>query len=141
MKSNTSVIYTVALLGIVFLGYILWSIDYEDESSYSGPECAGPGIPIDYIVSSHRQELSPVEEEGKFLFKANCAACHKLYRPMTGPALYQISNVVENDTVFNEYITGKTRPYFEKKTDKFCLTFPDLSIAQTTAILKYTDVD
>ena len=140
MKSNSSVIYTVALLGIAFLSYILYNIDYTEEL-YAEPEQADSEVLIDCVIYPHRQKLSPIEQEGEVLFKTNCAACHKLYRPMTGPALYGISNIVENDTVFNGYVIGKIRPYFETKTDKICLKFPNLSIAQTTAILRYTDVE
>jgi len=36
-------------------------------------------------------------DAGKALFKTNCAACHKLYKPMTGPALFNVVEKYEED--------------------------------------------
>ena len=34
---------------------------------------------------------------GEALFKSNCGACHKLYKPMTGPALFNVVEKYDGD--------------------------------------------
>lgn len=41
-----------------------------------------------FSVSLFAQEGDPVK--GKSLFNTNCAACHKLDKPSTGPGLWQV---------------------------------------------------
>lgn len=37
---------------------------------------------------------------GKQLFNANCAACHKLYQKMTGPALFEVGDKYEKEWLY-----------------------------------------
>ncbi|MDP5076588.1 MAG: cytochrome c, partial [Nonlabens sp.] len=37
---------------------------------------------------------------GEALFKANCAACHKLYKRAVGPALHQVSGKYEKEWLY-----------------------------------------
>ncbi|MDB9712350.1 c-type cytochrome [Flavobacteriaceae bacterium] len=48
-----------------------------------------------FNISSFGQESDPVK--GKALFNSNCAACHKLDKKMTGPALRGVENKLYND--------------------------------------------
>ena len=38
---------------------------------------------------------------GEKLFKANCAACHKLYKKATGPALYGVGDKYEKEWLYS----------------------------------------
>ena len=37
---------------------------------------------------------------GETLFNANCAACHKLYKKATGPALFQVGDKYDRDWLY-----------------------------------------
>jgi len=39
--------------------------------------------------------------KGEALFKANCAACHKLYKKMTGPALYEVGDKYDREWLYS----------------------------------------
>ncbi len=140
MREDINIIYVVGILGTFLLAFILLRLDYSDNTS-SYTECVGPGFPIDYVVYPHRRKLTETEQRGEVLFTSTCAACHKLYRNMTGPALYGIQENIENDTMFYRYVTGKKRPYFERLKGDSCLVFPELTFEETTSILIYTGVE
>ena len=38
---------------------------------------------------------------GEALFKANCAACHKLFKKATGPALFQVGDKYEKKWLYS----------------------------------------
>ncbi|RMB59195.1 cytochrome C [Dokdonia sinensis] len=87
---------------------------------------------------------------GEALFKSNCGACHKLYKPMTGPALY---NVVEKYDGDYEWLykwiknsqalikSGDARAVqvYEENGKKVMNAFPALSNADIDNILAYTN--
>lgn len=54
-------------------------------------------LPLAFIftISSFGQDADPVK--GKALFNSNCAACHKLDKKMTGPALRGVEDRLYND--------------------------------------------
>ncbi|MDD3722276.1 MAG: c-type cytochrome [Lutibacter sp.] len=55
------------------------------------------GAPVAAAVVSESQEVDPAVERGKQLFKANCAACHKLEGKLLGPPLLHIENKYKAD--------------------------------------------
>ncbi len=82
MKDNTVLIYAVTLIGITLLSYILWNIDYSEQSEEQSI------VTNDFICgNAFFGPTSKIEKEGRNLFKTNCAACHSLYKRRTGPAL------------------------------------------------------
>lgn len=84
---------------------------------------------------------------GKSLFNSNCAACHKLDKDMTGPALRGVAERLEKDWLF-EWIRNSSKmikagdPYaveiFEKYNKTAMTAFPQLSDADLENILAYT---
>lgn len=84
---------------------------------------------------------------GKALFNTNCAACHKLDKDMTGPALRGVAERLEKDWLF-DWIRNSSKmikagdPYavevFEKYNSVPMTAFPQLSDADLENILAYT---
>ena len=89
-------------------------------------------------------------DAGKALFKTNCAACHKLYKPMTGPALFGVVEKYEEDFEWlgkwirnsQELIaTGDARAVkvYEDNGKKVMNAFEGLTDADISSILAYTN--
>lgn len=85
---------------------------------------------------------------GEALFKANCAACHKLYKPMTGPLLHKVSEKYEREWLYkwirNSQALIKSGDalavsVYEANGNKVMNAFPALSNADIDNILAYTD--
>ena len=84
---------------------------------------------------------------GKALFNSNCAACHKLDKDMTGPALRGVAERLEKDWL-SDWIRNSSKmikagdPYaveiFEKYNKTAMTAFPQLSDADIDNILAYT---
>lgn len=55
------------------------------------------GEPVAAEVVSDTQEVDPGVERGKQIFKANCAACHKMEGKLIGPPLLKIGDKYEDD--------------------------------------------
>ena len=133
MKDNTALIYAVTLIGIALLSYILWNLDYSESSNkpiFENQLICG-------TTSSYPSPSTELEEEGNYLFKANCAACHKLYKQATGPALYGSMKKFPSDSLFLFYL----------KKDKLvgeygapCLSFPSLTYKDAEALRAYINV-
>ncbi len=126
MKDNTVLIYAVALIGIVLLSYILWNLDYS-EQPIEEP------VAVNQFICGNAPfgPTSELEEEGKLLFKSNCAACHKIYKRATGPALLHSMRKFPSDSSFHSYL----------KKDKvageygvLCMKFPQLTYEDATAL-------
>ncbi|ANH59966.1 c-type cytochrome [Dokdonia donghaensis] len=85
---------------------------------------------------------------GEALFKANCAACHKLYKPMTGPLLHQVSEKYDREWLYkwiknSQGLIKSGDPLavkvYEENGNKVMNSFPALSNADIDNILAYTD--
>ena len=102
-------------------------------------------------TSLSAQEGDPAK--GKSLFNANCAACHKLNKPMTGPALANVEQrLIEEEGLDREWINQWIRnssaliksgdAYANKIYNEWnqvaMNAFPQLSDQDITDILAYT---
>ena len=85
---------------------------------------------------------------GEALFKANCAACHKLYKPMTGPALYGVSEKYDRDWLYKWIKNSQgliksgdalAISVYEENGRKVMNAFPALTEPDIDDILAYTD--
>ena len=126
MKSNTSVIYTVALLGIVFLGYILWNIDYADEIDSNKTEKK------DFFYCGTPGPRTEIEYEGSIIFQSNCASCHRVNRRMMGPAINEVISSYPSDTLLYNYISTK-----KPLKGTYCLRFENITQEETTLLYAY----
>lgn len=91
-------------------------------------------------------------EAGKALFKSNCAACHKLYKPMTGPALFGVVAKYEEDYEWlGKWIrnsqalikSGDARAVkvYDENGQKIMNSFEGLTDADISNILAYTNTE
>jgi len=80
---------TVLLLGIVFLFTFLNPVFGQeasvDEASVEAEAASGDGDAV----------------KGEALFKSLCAACHKRYKKMTGPALFGVANKYDREWIYS----------------------------------------
>ncbi|MAZ27373.1 MAG: cytochrome C [Cytophagaceae bacterium] len=85
---------------------------------------------------------------GEALFKANCAACHKLYSKATGPALYDVTSRHDRQWLYNwihdsQGMVKAGDPnavaLFNENNNQVMTPFPQLSEADIDNILAYTD--
>lgn len=89
-------------------------------------------------------------DAGKALFNANCAACHKLYKKATGPALFGVSQKYDRDWLY-QWITNSQEliasgdaqavAIFEEYNKSVMTAFPGLSTTDIDNILAYTDTE
>ena len=135
MRDNTVLIYTVTLVGIALLSYILWNLDYSDNSFE-------PVATSDFFCGTADLESNtPFDREGRSLFMSNCAACHKLYKRATGPALYGAAEIFPSDSIFHEYIKGqKVLDSLAHNASKNINSFPNLSFEDAKALRTYIGV-
>lgn len=111
-------------------------------------------ILLTFTTSLHAQEGDPAK--GKTLYNANCAACHKLDGPMTGPALRHIEQILADEQGLDrEWLTAwihnsagliKSGDAYANKIyndyNQLPMTpFPQLSDEDISDILAYTAQD
>ncbi|WP_299883856.1 cytochrome c [uncultured Lacinutrix sp.] len=85
--------------------------------------------------------VGPKSEEasiGKAIFNTNCAACHKLDKRMTGPALRNIAQKYDSTTIKN-YIIGNKKLIATKNYNSKCLNFPFLTEKEISNLISYTN--
>ncbi len=84
---------------------------------------------------------------GEKLFKANCAACHKLYKKATGPALFEVGDKYDREWLFkwikNSQDLVKSGDalavkLFEENNQSVMTAFPTLTNEDIDNILAYT---
>jgi cytochrome c2 len=87
-------------------------------------------------------------EAGETLFKANCAACHKLYKKSTGPALFEVSKKYDREWLYKWIQNSQALiasgdaqaiKIFEENNKSVMTAFPGLSTTDIDDILAYTD--
>lgn len=84
---------------------------------------------------------------GEKLFKANCAACHKLYKKATGPALYGVGDKYDRDWLYTWIRNSQDMiksgdaqavAIFEEYNQAVMTAFPALTNADIDNIIAYT---
>lgn len=77
--------------------------------------------------------------KGKSIFNTNCAACHKLDKRMTGPALRHLSEKYDSITLY-KYIQGKPTKLLNRTNSTFtCTFFPQLTQQDIANLIEYTN--
>ena len=84
---------------------------------------------------------------GENLFNANCAACHKLYKKATGPALFQVGDKYDREWLYSwiknsqEMIKSgdaRANAIYNEYNGAVMNSFPQLSTADIDNIIAYT---
>lgn len=125
-------------------------IQVRRRNSFSRILIAGVVLVLTFSTSLFAQDAAVTADAkaGEALFKANCAACHKLYKPMTGPLLYQVSEKYDREWLY-EWIRNSQAliksgdalaiKVYEENGNKVMNAFPALTNADIDNILAYTD--
>ncbi len=88
--------------------------------------------------------------QGEALFKANCAACHKLYKRATGPALFQVTQRhdrewlykwIKNSAALIATGDAEALAIYNEYNQSNMNAFPQLSNSDIDDILAYTDTE
>jgi mono/diheme cytochrome c family protein len=103
---------------------------------------------LTFSTNSTAQEATVIDTAaGEALFKANCAACHKLYKKAVGPALYQVGDKYERDWLYRwvrnsqELVQAgdaQAVAIFNEYNQSVMTAFPALSNADIDNIIAYT---
>jgi len=103
-------------------------------------------LTLTFSTSTFAQEGGDVAA-GESLYKANCAACHKLDKKATGPALRGVADKYEKEWLF-EWIKdsqgliksgdAKANEIFAANNNAVMTSFPQLSDVDVENILAYT---
>tara|TARA_B100001971_G_C18041122_1_gene457713 strand:+ start:409 stop:798 length:390 start_codon:yes stop_codon:yes gene_type:complete len=75
--------------------------------------------------------------EGKTIYNTNCAACHKLDKNMTGPALSKKATFYDSIS-FSLFIKQNRRVHpLDSLYNSNCVKFPNLSIEDSYKLFEY----
>ena len=81
--------------------------------------------------------LSENASKGKQIFNINCAACHKLNKDMTGPALSKKAKFYDSIS-FSSFIKQNTRVHpIDSLYNSNCMKFPNLSNEDGYRLFEY----
>ncbi|MEO9954688.1 cytochrome c [Nonlabens sp.] len=130
----------LAMIVVIFSTAFIIS---REESSYSTQE-----LPKQIIDIVPKTALTERQELGKSLFKANCAACHKLFKNTTGPRLYGVTDRYEKEWLY-KWINNSAaliksgdvqavalyNEYYQANMN----SFPNLTTEDIDAILDYIE--
>lgn len=132
---------TLCLLGAVLS---LLAMQYAPASIEEIVWCGTPD-PIKREANLTGVELAKYQE-GEQLFKANCAACHKLDKEIIGPALAQVSQKYEKEWLY-QWIRNSQKliksgdeqaiALFDEYDNSIMPAFPTLSDENIEGILFY----
>lgn len=106
------------------------------------------GEPVAKTEVAAVQEVDPAVEEGKKVFKANCAACHKLEGKLIGPELLKITDKRDHDWLKlwikdNAALVAsgdKLAKEVSESTPSIMTPFPQLTDEDIENVLKYLAV-
>lgn len=98
----------------------------------------GCGVKDTQFICGNSNFSSETATEGKKIFNTNCAACDKLDRNMTGPALRGIAQKYDSINLVN-YIRGLKHDIKPKDYGSNCVNFPQLTDEDISNLLSYTN--
>jgi mono/diheme cytochrome c family protein len=106
------------------------------------------GEPVEAAPVVASQEVDPAVERGKEIFKANCAACHKLQGNLIGPELYKIGDKREMEwlklwIVDNAALIASGDKLAKEVSESYpsvMTPFPQLTDQDIEDLIKYFDV-
>ncbi|MEO7310844.1 MAG: cytochrome c [Chitinophagaceae bacterium] len=142
---------TLRLMQIMMVIVIAWGnfhlIGFLSNSNTSAYELPGKNEGFCGTVSSGESNADSSVRDGKLLFSANCASCHKIDRDLTGPALMGVEDRWPDQKLLYQWIrnnkvvlqTGnKYANELYRNWNKTAMnTFSNLTDAEIAAILKY----
>lgn len=136
----------LSLLTLVAIGCFAY---FSMQVNWPPMAALGGGDPTQVTPPPPVAELTPQQKVGEKLFKTNCAACHKLDKVLTGPALSGIGEkyAAEKEWLFSwirdsqrmvKAGDAKAVKLFQEWNNTMMLGFPTLSDEDIEAIIAYT---
>ncbi|MBF4517147.1 cytochrome c [Flavobacterium sp. ANB] len=108
------------ILIIILVGVILYQIKtYKPSTAFV---CKMP-VPFDFC-GTHKFTENGLQ--GKNIFNANCAACHKKYARYTGPALREIDSLV-----FVKWLTNRENKIDSSKIELYGIDYHKMTFSKT----------
>ncbi|MGJ8684796.1 MAG: c-type cytochrome [Nonlabens sp.] len=95
-----------------------------------------------------KPEFTDLQQQGEKLFKANCAACHKLFKRAIGPGLLGVTERYEREWLYSWIKNSQALiasgdadavKIYNEYNQSNMNSFPQLSNEDIDAILAYTD--
>lgn len=122
-----------AFISIFIIVGGLFVLFFSLTTSYQQPGC---GVK-DFEPFCGTTNLSENAYEGKQIFNTNCAACHKLNKDMTGPALSKKAKFYDSIS-FSSFIKQNTRVHpIDSLYNSNCMKFPNLSNEDSYRLFEY----
>lgn len=114
MKRLRIYIFIFSILTFLSVIFIVFTIQNNEQKL----NCATPEPTLICGTISFTEN----ENKGKEIFNSNCAACHKLYKEATGPALSNIDSIKLKTWLIskNQIDTTKVKPF---KKEYHLITF------------------
>ena len=139
MRKGFYVLYGVMISAIIVLVYFINLHDrYESVTVKQEVFICGTPIVEDHGVLDNGGDPA----EGKRIFNMNCAACHHLDRPMTGPSLRRAYTRFEEKKAdwFSHIVKGSKEQVFKNEIDwkSSCMKFPQLTEENAKNLAAYT---
>ena len=106
--------------------------------------------PQEAVASTTAAAVDPRVAEGKQLFQANCAACHKLEAKLIGPALAHVADRrskewlhawIKDNNALRATGDADAKAIFEQFNGMPMMAFPQLSTDDIDKIIAYTSYD
>lgn len=142
LQALTKVIaYTFTFMFLV-IGIVIGLVLYID----SLPQTTT--VAAEQIAPPPKIELTEVQQQGKSIFNANCAACHKLNKRAVGPALAGVTDKYEKEWLYSWIKNSQALiasgdadavKIYNEYNQSNMNSFPQLSNEEIDAILAYTD--
>ncbi|BAO55126.1 c-type cytochrome [Nonlabens marinus] len=143
-KKNLHLSSLQLFLASLFLVFSMMSASAQEDLTTSDGE---PAVPVEATTDAGTVGNAT---QGEALFKANCAACHKLYKRATGPALFQVSQRHDREWLY-EWIKNSAAliasgdpeavAIYNEYNQSNMNAFPQLSNSDIDDILAYTDTE
>ncbi|RAJ17971.1 cytochrome c [Olleya aquimaris] len=124
--------YLLSFIILAGFALFIFILNYKEK-----PAGCGVKDPV-FICGTSNGVNSEEAFLGKSIFKANCAACHKLDKNMTGPALREMGKKYDT-TILIKFIRGEKSLIKSKDYNSPCVNFPKLSDKDISDLLHYTN--
>lgn len=123
--------------------------DIDDILAYTDGAAAPAAAPVEQATALSPEEQAAIDE-GKALFNANCAACHKIDKKLIGPALGKVGERremewliawVKDNNALRASGDADAIAIYEEYNGSPMTAFPQLTDDQIKNIIKYLDQD
>jgi cytochrome c2 len=134
------------ILASLFLVFTMIGAQAQEDATTSDAQPAAPVEATTAVPDASGGNAT----QGEALFKANCAACHKLYKKAVGPALFQVTERHSREWLYKWIVNSaaliasgdaEANAIYNEYNQSNMNAFPQLSESDIDDILAYTDTE